>query len=98
VNGCVDAFFETPERGAGPNRLTQLLPRHDFSGALEQQRQDAKRLLLQVDPRPVPAQLAGAKIHFKRSKAKDCHERSSTHPLLTYRAPGSALPPDEVLV
>jgi hypothetical protein len=53
VNRGVEAHIEFHERPGGPNRLAQLLPRHDVAGALEQQRQHAKRLLLDPDLDPV---------------------------------------------
>src|SRR6266568_3146919 len=90
VDGCVETFIKAPKRIRGPNRLPQFLPRHDFPGVLQQQRQNPQWLLLQSDPRPVLAQLTGAEINFEHAEPDDSspgdfHEISYGHATLTYR-------------
>src|SRR5579863_4086471 len=71
VDRCVEAFIEIHKLIAGPNRLAQLLPRHDFARVFQEQRQNSKWLLLKPDLQPRPAQLAGAKIYLEQPKADD---------------------------
>src|SRR5204863_4761 len=55
-----DATFEheVDEGPVRPEALAEIIARHDFAGALEQQRENLKRLFLQTQPQPLPAQLA----------------------------------------
>src|SRR2546427_13283433 len=64
--------------------LAHVFPRHHFAGVLQEQRQDPKGLLLQLDPDSLLEELARAKVHFELSEPDDsstgllgtCHEVS----------------------
>jgi hypothetical protein len=60
------------DEGVGrPEFLLQLFARDHLAGALQQQRQDLKWLLLQAQLDSVLAQFARVEIELKHSKARD---------------------------
>ncbi|MGB2836464.1 MAG: hypothetical protein WBC30_12625, partial [Candidatus Sulfotelmatobacter sp.] len=54
-----------------PEFLAQFLARHHIAGALQQQGQNLKRLLLQAKLGAVLAQFASGKIEFENTKPRD---------------------------
>ena len=57
----------------------QLLPRHDLTGILNQHGQDLNGLIGNSDFDSVAAQLTGAQIQLKRTKADETNRASHAH-------------------
>ena len=58
------------DEGVGrPELLLQLLPGDHIAGTLQQHGQNLEGLLLEFDPQPVPAQLAGVQVGLKGAEA-----------------------------
>ena len=54
-----------------PEPLLDLITRHQFTGALQQHRQNFNGLTLHAHLQPVSAQLADTQVKFERVKAFD---------------------------
>src|SRR5439155_18034786 len=62
---CVQPVFELYVSIGGPQFSADLLSRYEFAWSFQQHVENLKRLLLQLYPHPVLAQLSGLEIHFK---------------------------------
>src|SRR2546427_9303909 len=51
--------------------LAHVFPRHHFAGVLQEQRQDPKGLLLQLDLDPLLEELARAKVDLEHAEPDD---------------------------
>ena len=65
----VQAVVEVHERIGGPQAAVEILPGDHFAGTLQQHGQDLKGLLLQANLEAVAAELPGAQVYVKDSKA-----------------------------
>src|SRR6266705_3785162 len=70
-HGRVEAVVEVDERIRGPELVPQLLSGHHLARTLQEQGQQAKRLILQTDPQSLPAQLPGREVYFEGPEAED---------------------------
>jgi hypothetical protein len=64
-----EAVIEIHEGIGRPQLLPQFLARHCLTGTLQQEAEDLEGLLLNLDPEPVFAQVAGAQVGLERSEA-----------------------------
>src|SRR5438034_2270355 len=69
--GRVEAVVEVDERVRGPELVPQLLSGHHLARTLQEQGQQAKRLILQTDLASLPAQLSGREVDFEGPEAED---------------------------
>ena len=70
-HGRVEAVVEVDERVRGPELVPQLLSGHHLARPLQEQGQQAKRLILQTDLQSLPAQLPGREVDLKGPEAED---------------------------
>jgi hypothetical protein len=68
VDGRVEAVVEIDKRICRPDLRTQLFPSDDFPRSSQQNLQNKKRLLLQLDTRTLLAQFAGAQVDLEDPK------------------------------
>jgi DNA-directed RNA polymerase beta' subunit len=65
------AALERNERALPPERSPQLFPRHQLARMFEQRPQQPERLLLQLNPPPVPPQFARPEIRLEGAEVDD---------------------------
>src|SRR5205809_7946068 len=70
-HGRVEAVVEVDERIRWPELVPQLLSGHHLARTLQEQGQQAKRLILQTDLQSLPAQLPGGEVDFEGPEAED---------------------------
>ena len=65
IDGFVQAAIEVGESLVRPQAILQLFPGYDFAGMGQQEGENLKELVLQLDPGAVPEQLARPAINIK---------------------------------
>jgi hypothetical protein len=65
LHRVVDAFIEFDEGIRGPEALLKLFFRNELPGFLEENQQDSKRLVLEIDAHAVLAHFAGAWVDLE---------------------------------
>ena len=63
-------MIEINERVGWPQFVAQFLARDEFSAALEEERQDLKGFLLQLDLDPILAEFSGSKVNFEGGESQ----------------------------
>jgi len=69
IDRFVESVVEVHDSVGGPKFRLEFLTRYHLAHALEQHRQDLKRLLLQFDLQAFPAQFARSKINLESPEA-----------------------------
>jgi hypothetical protein len=69
LDGGADAVVELDDRAIRPDAIADFLPRHHFSGMLEQHEENLERLFLQTNAPSALAQFARADVQLKPAKA-----------------------------
>ncbi len=68
IDGGVKTVVKIDKGIGRPKLLTQFLPRYYLAGLLQQQHQNLKRLVLELDLPPVLVQFTSSKIDFEAPK------------------------------
>jgi hypothetical protein len=66
--------LELHHRIVGPEHLAQLFARYHLARLVQQHRQDAERLLMQLQLDPVFAQLGSRDVEFERAETDDARQ------------------------
>lgn len=68
VDGFVETTLEIDKGVLWPQLSAELVSRHDFARAPQEQHQHLKRLFLEIDLGALPAQLSGSSVKLEETK------------------------------